>query len=565
MWPGGSRRDGCGYRPSFRLPCVRVPRRAIASVLIAALAVLAGSSSSAFAAASCPLTAGDWQRKAPGELGLDQARLQEAIRFAMDRSTEHVAVYRNGCLAAEEATRAPDYGFSSYSMAKSVTSIAAGRAFTEHKLAPEDRVGGIVREASREHGALVMRHLLEMNTGLHWNFYRDYNVFTPRDRVQDALTLPFDHKPGAFFEYAQSPVTLMAETVRRATGEDPVQYLQRKVFDPIGIRQGAWSWERDATGKVQGFYGITMRAHDWARLGQLMLTRGRWGNQRILSGRYTREAVQPSPSNGGYGWYFWVNRGTSFVAPTADRRDVRQRRIVESAPPDMFLFAGLFEQRIIVIPSLGMVLVRLGTPGSRSGESDPFALLLTTASAELDHEFTRLVMRAVTDVQVPDAGPYQAKGPQEPAPDPNYGFLKSAQEQDHFQAARTVPPLPPAGPPRARATHVLTQRVRVRRGRVRIDLFCPSFAAMPCVGPLELRDGAGTLLGRRRFRLRAGQHRFVQVTLNGRARRRLRRRQLASRATTLSEDTTEGTSNFENVTLLPPKRPKRPRAKRRRR
>jgi CubicO group peptidase (beta-lactamase class C family) len=539
-------------------------RRAIATSLSAALLALAAASS-ASAATSCPLTAGDWQRKAPGEVGLDQARLQEALRYAMDRSTEHVAVYRHGCLVGEAATRAPDFQFQSYSMAKSVTSIAAGKAFTEHKLAPEDRVGGVVREADQAHGGLVMRHLLEMNTGLHWNFYRDYNVFTPRDRVRDALTLPFDHQPGTFFEYAQSPVALMAEAVRRATGEDVVQYLQRKVFDPIGIKQGAWSWERDATGKVQGFYGITMKGHDWARLGHLMLNRGRWGNQRILSGRYTRESVLPTPTNGGYGWYFWVNRGTSFVAPTADRRDVRHRRIVESAPPDMFLFAGLFEQRIIVIPSLGMVLVRLGSSGSRSGESDPFALLLTTASAELDHEFTRLVMRSITDTPVPDAGPYQAKGPQEPAPTPNYGFIKSAQEQDHFMAARNEPPLPPAGPPRARATHVLTQRVRVRRGRVQIDLFCPSYAAMGCVGPLELRDTAGTLLGRRRFRLRIGQHRGVQVTLNGTARRRLRRRQLATRATTLTEDSLEGTSNFENVTLLPPKRPRRPSAKKRRR
>jgi hypothetical protein len=49
-----------------------------------------------------------------------------------------------------------------------------------------------------------VRQLLTMSTGLHWNFFRDYNNF-PVDRVGDALSLPFDRRPGTWFEYHQSP------------------------------------------------------------------------------------------------------------------------------------------------------------------------------------------------------------------------------------------------------------------------------------------------------------------------------------------------------------------------
>ena len=523
------------------------------AVTCAALAAPAGTS----AAARCSPPGGDFTKRAPAREKLDAAKVQAAIDYAMSRQSDHAAVYRHGCLVAEANTQPPDHLFQSYSMAKSVTSIGAGAAITRHLLAPEDRVGGLVPEADRAHGALPLRNLLEQNSGLHWNFFRDYNVFRPRDRVRDALTLPFDHTPGTFFEYAQSPVALAADMVTRATGRDMVSFIQRNVFNGIGIPSSNWSWGRDNAGRVQGFFDVQMRAHDWARLGHLMLWKGRWGRKRLLSRRYVREATAPSPTNGGYGWYFWVNRGRTFVEPTADRRDVRDRRLVESAPPDMFLFAGLLEQRIIVIPSLDMVLVRLGVPGSRTSESDPFSLLLTTGSAEFDHEFTRLVMRAVTDVKVPDPGPYQPKGPRATSPDPNYGFLKSAQQSNDLDAADDPhPALPPGGPPRARATHVINQRARVRRGHFKLVLFCPPVSALRCTGIAVVRDRAGKALGRKRFDLAPGQLKRTRARLGDSDRRRVRRRRIRGRVRTYTNDSLDGTLNSEAMTLLPPRRKK---------
>ncbi len=84
-----------------------------------------------------------------------------------------------------------------------------------------------------------MRHLLTMTSGLHWNGLRDYNVFTGFDRMRDALTLGTDHKPGTYFEYAQSPVSLLAEAIGRAAGEDAGTFVQRELFTPLGIEPGS--------------------------------------------------------------------------------------------------------------------------------------------------------------------------------------------------------------------------------------------------------------------------------------------------------------------------------------
>ena len=101
--------------------------------------------------------------------------------------------------------------YESWSMAKSVTSLIFGRAMTMRLISPEDPVGSLVPEADGPHGAITARDLLTMTSGLRWNGFRDYNVFTKRDRVHDALTLEIAHPPGTYFEYAQSPVALLAE------------------------------------------------------------------------------------------------------------------------------------------------------------------------------------------------------------------------------------------------------------------------------------------------------------------------------------------------------------------
>ena len=74
-------------------------------------------------------------------------------------------------------------------MAKSVTSLVFGRAMQLGLVSPDDPVGSLVPEADGPHGAITLRDLLTMTSGLRWNGFRDYNIFTMPDRIVDALTL----------------------------------------------------------------------------------------------------------------------------------------------------------------------------------------------------------------------------------------------------------------------------------------------------------------------------------------------------------------------------------------
>ncbi|MBI4729419.1 MAG: hypothetical protein HY775_07955 [Acidobacteria bacterium] len=168
-----------------------------------------------------------------------------------------------------------------------------------------------------------------------------------------------------------------------------------------------------------------MRPLDFARLGNLMLRGGSWGGTRIIDPAYVAAAGSPTTTNPGYGYLFWTNAGESYVAPTVYSRDIRGHRQIQSAPTDMYMMEGMEDQRVYMIPSLDMEIVRLGVPGSR--EADTRSAVFTSAPGEFEHELLRMLMKAVTDGSVPvDPGAYVGDDPV-PAFDPHSGVLYSAQ------------------------------------------------------------------------------------------------------------------------------------------
>lgn len=379
----------------------------------------------------CSLPRADWSTASPEDVDLDAEALQDAIDFARPRNTQEIAVYRHGCLvAAERWFTGNDERFEGWSMSKSVTAIATGRAITLGLLDTDDPIGRYIEAADKEHSRITVRDLLTMTSGLHWNLWRDYNIMM-RDRVKDALSLRFDHRPGVWFEYAQSPVALLAKVVEEAAGRDFQDFIQEELFGPVGIAREDWTWIRDSAGNTEGFRGLSMAVDDWSRLGHLMMSGGVWRGERLLDAGWVKAALTPRRTNPGYGYLFWLNEGDRYVAPTVYSRDERDHRHIESAPTGMYFMAGIQEQRVWVIPSLDLVVVRIGGSGGR--DPDTRSSVFTAASGEFEHEFFRLLMKAVEDRSVPDPGPYRYSDPV-PRLDPNYGIVKSTTQPDDIVA-----------------------------------------------------------------------------------------------------------------------------------
>jgi CubicO group peptidase (beta-lactamase class C family) len=381
-----------------------------------------------------------WEQRSPGSLGMDARRLEEALDWATLHTSTTVAVYRHGCLAGESKLDHLTRGvkFDGWSMTKSVTALVAGRAARLGLYRPNAPLRKLYPAADRAHGALRPTHLLTMTAGTHRNWVRD---LSPQyDRVADALSLPFDHRPGTHWEYQQSNVTWLLDSVERAVGASDIQdWTQRNLFGPLGIEASDWTWDRDRSGNTEGWAHLHMVNSAWARLGQLMLNRGRWSGRRLIAKRWIRKMTTPGKVNNAYGYLTWLNRGGKYVLPNVEGEDRGTGKLVATGPRDMFLWAGSGEQRMFAIPSRGLMIVRLGDRGSREG--DTRASVWTGRGGELDNELVRRVLRSVKDVPYADPGPYP--GSDVFLPPPDEGIAGDATDWEHAAAGLGIGPHAP--------------------------------------------------------------------------------------------------------------------------
>ena len=316
--------------------------------------------------------------------GLDPAKLEEAWAYVSGLSANSsLLVVRRGWLALEryqgKATR--DSNRDMHSCGKAFTSTAVAvlmaerpdlfpeglhtRIYTPEHLPPEAFPFDDPRRAE-----ITLGQLLSMTSGLRGNnpaltaegeltidpsgpdgSFPDSAALGNTDWQDRFTTRRLWCDPGGGYSYASGGVLILGAMVRHVTGMEVSRYMAERVFAPLGWAQ--WSWQdnpREPDGsrhtKAQG--GISPRPRDAARFGYLHLHLGRWGDRQLLPRRYCQRARKPSPYNPYHPTY-----STCFV--NNDRH-----RLFPHAPADTYGPSGALNNHIYVIPSLDMVVVRIG-------------------------------------------------------------------------------------------------------------------------------------------------------------------------------------------------------------
>jgi len=312
---------------------------------------------------------------------IDGDRLEAAIEAAFARPQDHTAAFvvvHRGRLVAERYAPGigPDTQLESWSMGKSVTATLVGLLIQEgalrlHQPAPVDEW----QRPGDPRAAIEVADLLRMSSGLRFSFAEPslarlfwrgipdhIRIYTGMEDVfQFAISAPAEHPPGRVGRYRNADPLVLGAIVRRiveARGDDYLSWPQRALFDRIGIRRQVL--ETDVRGNfiLTGYdYGT---ARSWARLGLLYLREGVWLGQRLLPAEFVHFVSTPAPTweEPVYGGLFWLNR--------AGRAPV---------PRDAFWMGGDGDQRVTIVPSLDLVVVRLGhVAGGAATESHTRAL-----------------------------------------------------------------------------------------------------------------------------------------------------------------------------------------------
>jgi CubicO group peptidase (beta-lactamase class C family) len=192
-------------------------------------------------------------------------------------------------------------------------------------------------------------------------------LYESYDFAAYAAGKPLKTAPDAEWNYSSGSANIIARIVRQAAEKDyPAYYtfIRDEFFHKIGMYSAVM--EPDASGTFVGSSYTFAAPRDWARFGLLYLEDGIWQGERILPQDWVKYSTTPTPQapRGEYGALFWLNAGTS--------SDPENRRW-PSVPQDAFAALGFQEQKVIIIPSKKLVLVRFGaTTDRKSWKSDEF-------------------------------------------------------------------------------------------------------------------------------------------------------------------------------------------------
>lgn len=315
--------------------------------------------------------------------GIDMGRIEKAMDAAFAesspenlRQTRAVVVVYDGQLIAERYAPGfhKDMPLLGWSMSKSVTNALVGILVKDGKLdimqpAPVPEW----QDSSDPRHKITLDQLLRMSSGL--AFEEVYApladatdmLFGSHDFATFAAAKPLETDPDGKWYYSSGTANIVARIVRQTVEKEYdyyYGYLYEKLFDKIGMYSAIL--EPDSSGTFVGSSYAHATPRDWARFGQLYLQDGVWEGDRILPEGWVFYATTPTPGapQGEYGAHFWLNAGNP---------DNPEDRRYPDSPRDEYEAAGFQGQRVIVIPSKKLVLVRFGATSHRPAwDTDAF-------------------------------------------------------------------------------------------------------------------------------------------------------------------------------------------------
>jgi len=328
---------------------------AFLAAVVAATAIVAAIPQTTAAKPYFPAR-GEWRKQAPAAVGLDKAKLDEAIAFAVaqenpgtrdlaaatveqfrneapynaligptqPRGGSNGVIIRHGSVAAEwgDTARAD----MTFSVTKTFLSTVVGVAFDRGRIrAVTDRVAGYMPKgvdlfASEHNAPITWEHLLRQTSdwsGTLWG-KPDWADRPPRGQTPEQWKNRVMHAPGTFYKYNDTRVNVLALSALYVLKRPLPKVLKEAIMDPIGA-SSTWHWEaydnawveidgkrmKSVSGGGHFGGGMFISAYDLARFGYLFLQNGKWGERRLVSEKWIGMAKTPGPANAAYGFCNW--------------------------------------------------------------------------------------------------------------------------------------------------------------------------------------------------------------------------------------------------------------------
>jgi len=327
---------------------------------------------------------GAWAKKTPAELGLDPAKLAEAVAFAQSRETTremdfsdqerifgtllgsvpNIRAHTNGVVIYKGYAVAefgdPTWADPTYSVAKSMLSTVAGIAVRDGKIADLDEpVGKTVKDSgydSPRNAQVTWKMHLQQESEWEGTMFGKQDNFIGKEAFGQGEMKPREQlKPGSHYEYNDVRINRFSLSLLRVFQKPVPDVFRDEVMNVIGA-SNTWRWipyhnsfvdlngkkVASVSGGTRWGGGMWINSWDMARFGYLWLRGGKWGDKQIIPPAYVKAALTPSAHGPDYGYLWWLNT---------------QGKGLPGLPPNAFSANGAGSNTITVSPDHDLVVV----------------------------------------------------------------------------------------------------------------------------------------------------------------------------------------------------------------
>ena len=302
-----------------------------------------------------PIGSTTWKTKTVASLGWNESQVQPLLDYLELKHTKGFIVLHNGKIVMENYFNGHTANdtWQWNSAGKTLTASTIGIAQQENLLNINTRVSqylgtGWTSEPIEKENLITSRHLLTMTSGI--NDESDLVILPNLTYLADA---------GTRWSYHNVFQKLMDITAA-SSGQTFENYFNVKLKNKIGM-DGFWN-----NGVVYKIYHSNTRS--MARFGLLAMNKGKWNNEQIINQTYFNESISTSQNiNPSYGYLWWLNGKSNFMLPGGQTSYTGS--IVPNAPAEMYAAMGAADQRIYVVPSKKIVIVRMGEASNPANPS----------------------------------------------------------------------------------------------------------------------------------------------------------------------------------------------------
>ena len=292
-----------------------------------------------------------WENKSLADLGWHQSAVQPLLDYLNLKNSKSFIILVNGRIVIENyfnghtATTPWYWASAGKTLTSTMTGIAQQEGFLNINSKVSDYIGtGWTSETLAKENLITCRNLLTMTSGID-----DYVNGVYSD---DVTPSSLNYKADAGTRWAYSNVYVkMQDVIAQASGQTWINYFNAKLRDKLGM---TGSWLQSGNNAV---YWSTTRS--MARFGLMALNNGKWNGTQIVNETYLNQATTTSQNiNLSYGYLWWLNGKATYHLPQSQLEI--NGSIIPTAPNDMFMALGKNDQKIYVIPSKKMVIIRMG-------------------------------------------------------------------------------------------------------------------------------------------------------------------------------------------------------------